>query len=124
LARFERLVALSDIVKLSDEDAAYLYPHLTAHEAARTIARHGRAVAVTAGDNGSILLSGGEIIGIQTVTTTVQDTVGAGDSYMSALLTALLSLGGPQPFNNSELSAAGTAKCGTVKFLAPMLLCD
>lgn len=106
-ARFERLVALSDIVKLSDEDAAYLYPSLTAQEAARTIAGNGPVVAVTAGAGGSFLVSGGDIIGIEPVSTTVQDTVGAGDSYMAALMTALLSLGRP-PFNNSELAAAGT----------------
>jgi fructokinase len=109
-ARFERLVRLSDIVKLSDEDAAYLYPGFSADEAAAAIADQGPIVAVTAGAEGSILVSGRAVVGIEPVPTTVQDTVGAGDSYMAALLVALFKQGRPQleTLDDSRLAAAGT----------------
>lgn len=108
-ARFERLAALADVVKLSDEDAAFLYPDLDLREVARSIASHGPIVAVTEGAAGSFLLAGGDIVTVDPIRTTVTDTVGAGDSYMSALLWALLKMRRPQlePFDDSELAAAG-----------------
>ncbi|MCA4135723.1 PfkB family carbohydrate kinase, partial [Arthrobacter sp. M4] len=122
-ARFERLAALADVVKLSDEDAAFLYPNLTPGEAARSIAAHGPVVAVTAGANGSLLLAGGDLIDIQPVRTTVADTVGAGDGYMSALLWALLASRRPQlePLGNTKLAAAGAfaAKAAAITVSRP-----
>lgn len=111
LKRFERIAGLADVLKLSDEDAAFLYPGLTEEEAARTIASKGPVTAVTKGARGSLLLSAGEIITIDPIPDVrVQDTVGAGDSYMAALLTALLRRGRPQlePLAGSELLSAGT----------------
>lgn len=109
--RFERLAALADVVKLSDEDAQYLYPRLEAGEAAGAILALGpRVVALTFGGRGSLLVSASGSVEIETVQTTVVDTVGAGDSYMSALLHVLLAAGRPrlEPSDSDELAAAGT----------------
>ncbi|MEA5457246.1 carbohydrate kinase [Sinomonas sp. JGH33] len=110
-ARFERLAARADVVKLSDEDAAYLYPGLSTREAARAIAELGtRVVAVTAGAQGSMLVLGGDVVEVAPVVTSVADTVGAGDSYMSALLRALLDAGHPRlvPGTRDDLASAGS----------------
>lgn len=110
-ARFERLAALADVVKLSDEDAQYLYPKLTPREAAGAIAGLGpRVVALTLGACGSLLVAPSGSADVAPVPTDVVDTVGAGDSYMSALLQALLAAGQPrlEPANPEELAAAGT----------------
>ncbi|MDQ4502556.1 PfkB family carbohydrate kinase [Sinomonas sp. ASV322] len=109
--RFERLAARADVVKLSDEDAAYLYPALSVREAALAISALGaRVVAVTAGAQGSLLVAGQELVEISPVVTSVADTVGAGDSYMSALLWALLAAGHPRlvPGTRDDLASAGS----------------
>lgn len=88
--RVERCVALSHVVKASDEDLAWLYPG----EAPESVARHwlglGPAVvAVTLGAAGAVALTadgGREEAAARPVR--VADTVGAGDSFMAALLHA------------------------------------
>ncbi|WP_138414406.1 carbohydrate kinase family protein [Sinomonas gamaensis] len=108
--RFERLAALADVVKLSDEDAQYLYPRLEVGEGAGAILALGpRVVALTLGARGSLLVSGSGSVEVEPVPTTVVDTVGAGDSYMSALLHALLAADRPrlEPSGSDELAAAG-----------------
>jgi fructokinase len=110
LSRFERLASLADLVKLSDEDAAFLYPDLTPNEAARKVAALGPIVAVTKGSNGSVLVADAETVEILPVITSVSDTVGAGDSYMSALLWALLDARRTRlrPIAERELAQAGS----------------
>ena len=111
LATFERLAGLADVVKLSDEDAAYLYPGLAPRSAAARIASLGPAVvAVTLGAEGSYLLSGGHEAEVPRVAVEVRDTVGAGDSYMSALVHTLLAAGGDRlaPFSARALADAGS----------------
>lgn len=108
--RFERLAALADTVKLSDEDAGFLYPALGARDAMETIAALGpRVVALTLGANGSLLAAPSGSVEVAPVATAVVDTVGAGDSYMSALLFALLDAGRPrlEPLDSAELASAG-----------------
>lgn len=109
LDRFERLAALAHLVKLSDEDAAFLYPDLAPAQALRTIALLGPIAALTKGADGSILFAGCDVVELPPIPTTVSDTVGAGDSYMSALLWALLHRGVLQlePHDDRELAAAG-----------------
>ncbi|WP_334171220.1 carbohydrate kinase family protein [Sinomonas sp.] len=107
--RFQRLAALAHLVKLSDEDAAFLYPDLAPTQAVRAIGLLGPVVALTRGQAGSLLYAGRDIIEVGPVPTAVSDTVGAGDSYMSALLWALLRrIGWPfEPGDDHELAAAG-----------------
>lgn len=92
---FEDLVPLTDVVKLSDEDAAWLYPRRPPEEAARQICRLGAdLVVVTRGSEGSFLLTADTELSVPSVETVVADTIGAGDAYMAALILGLLTRGG------------------------------
>lgn len=83
-------VAHADVVKASDEDIALLYPGEDPLAVARGwLASRPSVVVVTRGDQGSVLLSAGLEHAVPVVTTTVADTVGAGDSFMAALVDGL-----------------------------------
>ncbi|GAA1955542.1 carbohydrate kinase [Nocardioides panacihumi] len=86
-AAFERLLPLARIVKLSDEDAAWLYPGMTDREvSARLLAAGPALVAITRGGHGCTMASGGFLVEVPAARTTVVDTIGAGDSFMGALI--------------------------------------
>jgi fructokinase len=87
VARFEELAALASIVKLSDEDAEWLYPDCEAVDVIRRLKHLGaRLVALTLGARGSIVAAQSERVEIAILPGPVADTVGAGDSYMAALI--------------------------------------
>ena len=89
--RFERIATLADIVKLSADDAAWLYPALTPDQALESILELGpRIVAVTLGAKGAIGGSGAVRVRVQGIAVDVLDTVGAGDAFGGALIAALL----------------------------------
>lgn len=93
-ATFEELAGLSDVVKLSDEDARWLYPLKPLEETANHVLRLGANLAViTMGSEGSHFTSAGASISIPAVKAAVVDTIGAGDSYMAALILGLLTRG-------------------------------
>lgn len=94
LHRFETLAALADIVKLSDEDAAWLYPDTTTDEIPNKIIALGPSlVVVTAGSRGATLTSPRTSLHMPGAEVTVADTIGAGDTFMGALLHHLLEAG-------------------------------
>jgi fructokinase len=86
----EERVRLSTIVKASDEDFDWLYPGTPPSEAAARWAGMGpRLVVMTRGGAGAEAHFRGERIVQPSPTITVVDTVGAGDSFMAALLAAM-----------------------------------
>lgn len=86
-AWFETLAASTNVVKLSDEDAAWLYPHLDVNTVIDRLLHLGvELVVLTLGANGSILATGTNRIKVPGKHVTVVDTVGAGDTYMAALI--------------------------------------
>jgi len=88
--RAEAFVALSDVVKASDEDLLWLYPQRTLDESAAAWLSLGPAfVIVTRGPEGPIVLSRTARLEVPTPVVNVVDTVGAGDSFMSGLLSGL-----------------------------------
>jgi fructokinase len=88
--RAEAFVALSDIVKASDEDLLWLYPARTLDEsAAAWLALGPSLVVVTRGAEGPIVLTRTSRLEVPTPSVDVVDTVGAGDSFMSGLLVGL-----------------------------------
>ncbi len=98
----ERLVALSDVVKSSDEDLAWLYPGEPVQDVARRWAQTGPAlVVVTRGGEGASAWTRRDpatAVPVAPRRVEVVDTVGAGDAFMSGLLSSLLDqglLGGP-----------------------------
>lgn len=91
---FEELIPLTQVVKLSDEDALWLYPRLSTEEIANRLVDLGATlVALTTGAQGSLLTTRDTTVVVPSVETSVTDTIGAGDSYMSALIYGVLKHG-------------------------------
>jgi fructokinase len=94
--RVERLVAAADVVKVSDEDLAWLYPDALEDDVIRDWARSGPAVVVvTRGPEQvkALLARDAELRLVDRPRVAVVDTVGAGDSFMAGLVSALLDAG-------------------------------
>lgn len=92
-ARAEKIVALCHVIKASDEDLLWLYPHRSIEDSARAWLKAGaRLVVVTRGVMGPWAVSRGtgrDGVEVPAARVTVADTVGAGDSFMAALLSGL-----------------------------------
>jgi fructokinase len=90
----ERLVCLADVVKVSDEDLAWLFPgEKPADAASRWLGLGPALVVVTLGAEGALAVCGAGQVTAPPVRVTVADTVGAGDSFMSGLIDGLWSHG-------------------------------
>ena len=98
-ARIERFVATAHVVKASDEDLTWLYPDSTPDEsAARWIGSGPGLVVVTYGGDGCAAFTpDGAVLRHPAATVAVVDTVGAGDSFMAALLDGLVRGGWATP---------------------------
>jgi fructokinase len=98
-ARTEELVRLADVVKASDEDLALLYPDVDPAAAARQwLAMGPSLVVMTRGPEGALGLGRTAVVEAAAPAIDLVDTVGAGDTFMGALLHALDRrdlLGGP-----------------------------
>lgn len=91
VAQAEAFVALSDVVKASDEDLNWLYPDRSIEDALRGWLELGASLTVaTRGSEGAIALTRSTAAAVPGVTVEVADTVGAGDSFMAALIDGLL----------------------------------
>jgi fructokinase len=92
--RFERLARLADVVKLSDDDAAWIYPGRSLDDVLDAVLAFGpRLVAVTRGADGAMARSPLAAVEIPGIPVDVVDTVGAGDSFGAALVAALVDEG-------------------------------
>lgn len=93
----ENIVRYSDVVKASDEDLLWLYPHRSIEESAKAWLELGASlVVVTRGELGPWAITqktSPEGVAMPAYRVEVADTVGAGDSLMAALLAALLDRG-------------------------------
>ncbi len=90
-----------DVVKLSDEDAAWLYPELRHEEVVALLLERGPGlVALTRGSAGASLHTRTARVEVPGVVTTVVDTVGAGDAWMGALIHGLATA--PEPKRRPE----------------------
>jgi fructokinase len=84
------MAARSAILKLSDEDFERLYPGGDAHARARQwLACGASLVVLTRGDQGAWAWSGAGDQVVAPLSFGLVDTVGAGDSFQAAMLTAL-----------------------------------
>lgn len=93
-ARIERMLARADIVKLSDEDLAWLAGAGDAVAAARQIIATGpKIVFVTAGAAGAHAVTAERALWAPSQPVTVADTVGAGDTFNAGVLAALHAAG-------------------------------
>ncbi|MFV2051891.1 carbohydrate kinase family protein [Aliiroseovarius sp. YM-037] len=93
-ARIDRMLALADIVKLSDEDLHWLMGDGTTEAHANTLLSRGpKLVCITEGADGVTGYSGAHRIHVPAPSVTVADTVGAGDTFNAGLLAALHDVG-------------------------------
>lgn len=91
LARFGEAVASADLVKLSDEDARWLYPDLDDEEVLTRIAELGPAlVVITRGGEGLLARGAHGVVAAAPYVVTVADTIGAGDAAMASLVSSVL----------------------------------
>ncbi len=91
LERMQEAFSLASLIKLSDEDLAYLHPHQDVKKLARELAAEYSAHTIlTLGRGGSIWFTpkGGEV-SMPIIDLPVIDTVGAGDTFSGALLSYL-----------------------------------
>lgn len=90
-ARVFALAAAAQVVKLSDEDAAWLRPGADPADVLQEFADGGaRFAVVTRGPEGALALVDGSLYERPAPAVTVVDTIGAGDAFMSGLLFGLL----------------------------------
>lgn len=90
--RVEEIVALSDVVKASDEDIEWFYPERTIDDVVQHWLELGASlVVVTCGAKGAMYaVHGAGPATAQSAPVQLIDTVGAGDSFMAGLLSGLL----------------------------------
>lgn len=81
----------ADVLKLSDEDAAWLWPGTRPDDVVALLLEAGaRVIALTCGSKGAELASAYGRVHVPAPHVEVVDTVGAGDSFMAALAAQLL----------------------------------
>jgi fructokinase len=86
----ERQVSLARLVKASEEDLEWLYPDRGLQESLAAWMKSGpRFCVATLGERGALAMLGKKRIEVPAPHVEVVDTVGAGDSFMSALLSAM-----------------------------------
>ncbi len=88
-ARIDRMIAMSDIIKMSDEDLEWFgLPDM--ETAARFWLDQGPSLVVfTRGPKGAIAFSKGHTVEVDGQAVTVADTVGAGDTFNAGILASL-----------------------------------
>lgn len=94
----EWMLPRTDILKLSDEDLGLLYPGIDpAAFAADCLGKGAGLVALTRGGKGAFAWHASGIVEVPPVHVDVIDTVGAGDTFQSSLITRLDELGALTP---------------------------
>jgi fructokinase len=99
VTQVERLVRAAHVAKASDEDLGWLYPGIPAQDSLHRWSEMGPALVVmTRGPDGCVgLVSGGEPVPVPGRQVQLVDTIGAGDSFSSALLSGLADAGCATP---------------------------
>jgi len=94
LAAVERWVAISSVVKVSDDDLAWLYPGQQYADVARRWINEGTAlVVVTRGADGLLGFTADGSVEVPGVKVDVADTVGAGDTVGAIIVEAMIEEG-------------------------------
>jgi fructokinase len=108
-ARLDRMLAVADIIKVSDEDLAWLRPGMNFETVAQGWIKDGASIVVqTLGAKGAIALTPAGRIEIAAQKAVVADTVGAGDTFNAGLLAGLRRAG---VLDKIGLKTAGRSDC-------------
>jgi fructokinase len=108
VARVERVAALSDVVKASDEDLAVLYDDAEdpVVGAKRLLGLGPVAVVITRGPDGATWVTSSQEVDVAAVPVVVADTIAAGDTFCAGLLDALWERGLLGAANRARLQDA------------------
>jgi len=94
LGCFEAITKVATVVKMSDEDAEWLFPGASVDDVLdQVLARGPRLVAVTRGGDGAVLSTGAHRVPLPAAKTDVVDTIGAGDTFMASLISSVVASG-------------------------------
>jgi len=93
ISRVDQIARHANLLKISDEDFAHLYPDTSVEDKVKEWLSFGVGlVAFTKGGDGADLWSQQATASVQTPEILVADTVGAGDTFQTALIDQLLTL--------------------------------
>ncbi|GAB3194185.1 carbohydrate kinase family protein [Nesterenkonia suensis] len=114
--RVESIAGLAHVVKMSDEDAAWLHPEESLEQIVdRYRGQGGGGVFVlTRGAHGCTIGTREWVVDLPAAATEVVDTIGAGDAFMSGLLFALVSSGQAQALTRGGGERADLEECARV----------
>lgn len=121
----EESVALADVVKASEEDLHWLYPHVLPSEVAtRWLTGRPGLVLITTGRHGATAYRARhKPLHRPSRTVAIVDTVGAGDSWMGSILAGLHSRGVTTAESIAALSATEIADLLETAMLVASLAC-
>ena len=110
---FESIAPHASVVKMSDEDASVLFPGEEPGALAQKLAVGGTLVAITLGGDGAVIANSQHVARIEAPRITVADTIGAGDSFMAAVLSwcATYSWPAADELDPTELTDLGMYAC-------------
>jgi fructokinase len=83
---FASIAPHASIIKMSDEDAGVLFPGEEPRALAQRLASDSALVAITLGGDGAVVANSQYAVAIPPADMRVVDTIGAGDSFMAAML--------------------------------------
>jgi fructokinase len=88
--RINKMLAMSDIVKVSDEDLAWIAPERSMDAAIKGFLDGGVSIVLlTKGSQGVTAYTGSEQVDVEAQKVEVVDTIGAGDTFNAGLLSGL-----------------------------------
>lgn len=106
--RFDAIAPHAAVIKLSDEDAAALFPGRPLDDLASELAARGALVTITRGGEGAMICSGKFLTHVAAPPIDVIDTIGAGDSFMATMIAGLAALSWPVALSSPQLESLGT----------------
>ena len=93
ICEMKRVLHLVDIIKISDEEIKLICGTDNYSEAAKILHNYGiKIVLITLGENGAFVSNATESVLVPTEKTDVVDTTGAGDCFLAAFLSKLISI--------------------------------
>lgn len=94
VAAFEKIANLATVVKMSDEDASWLYPLQGIDVTIDAVLELGpRLVAITLGAEGAVIATPSHRVRIPAEAVHGIDTIGAGDTFMASIIYSVLQTG-------------------------------